>query len=66
MRSRSTATYAFVDRAFRDGLVSATGMAITAVLPPVSRFSPTGDRAAKKQAMLAKLADYFDRFFGLG
>ncbi|MBN2176960.1 MAG: type I restriction endonuclease subunit R [Demequinaceae bacterium] len=60
------ATYAFVERAFRDGLVSATGMAITEILPPVSRFSQGGERAAKKQAVLDKLTDYFERFFGMG
>jgi len=59
------ATHAFIDGAFRDGAIHETGMAITRVLPPVSRFSPSGEHAAKKQTVIKKLGDFFERFFGL-
>jgi type I restriction enzyme R subunit len=51
--------------AFRDGAISATGMAITTVVPPESRFSPGNDHAAKKQTVLTELAAHVDRFLGL-
>lgn len=59
------ATRAFVEAAFRDGAVQPTGTAITKILPPVSRFGQAGGHAAKKRAVLSKLGDFFDRFFGL-
>jgi len=60
------ATRAFVEAAFRDGSVVSTGMAITKVLPPVSRFSAGGGRAEKKAGVLDKLSAYVERFLGLG
>ncbi len=55
----------FIGNAFRDGSIPATGTAITKVLPPVSRFSKNNGHAAKKQAVLDKLATFFERYFGL-
>lgn len=57
---------AFIETAFRDGAIQTTGTAITAVLPPVSRFSPDGVHSEKKRRVLAKLSEFFERFFGLG
>lgn len=59
------ATYTFVKNAFRDGSVATTGMAITKVLPPVSRFSPTGERTQKRESVLSKLTSFFERFFDI-
>jgi type I restriction enzyme R subunit len=59
------ATQAFIEGAFRDGAIQQTGTEITRVLPAVSRFSPSGAHAVKKQAVIAKLSDLFERFFGL-
>ena len=59
------ATYAFVKNAFRDGSVATTGTAITKVLPPVSRFSPTGERTQKRESVLGKLTSFFERFFDI-
>lgn len=42
------------------------GTAITRVLPPVSRFSPDAGHSEKKQRVIERLTDFFDRFFGLG
>jgi len=56
----------FIDRAFRDGVIQTTGVAITKVLPPASRFSPSGDHGERKQRVLDRFAEFFDRFFGLG
>ncbi len=59
------ATYTFVKNAFRDGSVATTGTAITKVLPPVSRFSPTGERSQKRESVLGKLTSFFERFFDI-
>jgi type I restriction enzyme R subunit len=58
-------TRAFIETSFRDGAIQATGTAITKVLPPVSRFSPDGGHSEKKQRVLARLGEFFERFFGL-
>ena len=59
------ATYAFVRNSFRDGSVATTGTAITKILPPVSRFSPTGERTQKRESVLSKLTSFFERFFDI-
>ncbi len=56
----------FMENAFRDGAISATGTAITKILPPVSRFSADAAHSAKKRSVLERLRTYFDRYFGLG
>jgi type I restriction enzyme, R subunit len=59
------ATYAFVNNAFRDGNLATTGTAIAKVLPPVSRFSPTGERTKKRESVLSKLTSFFEKFFDI-
>ena len=59
------ATYTFVKNAFRDGNVATTGTAITKILPPVSRFSPGGERSKKREGVLDKLTRFFERFFDI-
>jgi len=58
-------TKAFVANAFRDGAIPATGMAVTKILPPLSRFSKDNAHAVKKQAVLGRLMVFFERYFGL-
>ena len=58
-------TRAFVADAFRDGAVPTTGTAITKILPPASRFSKDNNHAAKKQRVLGKLIEFFERYAGL-
>jgi len=62
---RPAATRAFVETAFRDGQIRTSGTAITKVLPPVSRFAPSGGHGEKKQRVIQKLGAFFERFFGL-
>src|SRR5690606_14912107 len=47
-------TRAFVDNAFRDGAIRATGTEITKVLPAASRFLPDGGHGKRKQRVLDK------------
>ncbi|TAL50797.1 type I restriction endonuclease subunit R [Patescibacteria group bacterium] len=59
------ATHKFIQNAFRDGVVATTGTAIAKVLPPVSRFSPSGERTQKRESVLSKLTGFFERFFDI-
>jgi type I restriction enzyme R subunit len=61
----SEATYSFIKNAFRDGVVATTGTAISKILPPVSLFSPTGERTKKRESVLEKLTRFFERFFDI-
>lgn len=58
-------TRKFMEIAFRDGAVKTTGTDIGKLLPPMSRFGG-GNRAEKKQGVIAKLLGFFERFFGIG
>jgi len=58
-------TYTFVRNSFRNGSVAATGTDLAKVLPPVSRFSPGGERSKKRETVLDKLARFFERFFDI-
>jgi type I restriction enzyme R subunit len=59
------ATLAFMDNAFRDGALASAGTAITAVIPPTSRFGKANAHGAKKQTVLEKLGGFFERYLGL-
>lgn len=59
-------TRAFVERAFRDGAIPTAGAAVTAILPPTSRFAGDDGYGLKKQTVLDRLAAFFDRYFALG
>jgi len=59
------ATYTFIRNSFRDGSVATTGTAIAKVLPPVSRFSPNGERTKKRDSVIDKLTSFFERFFDI-
>ena len=58
-------TFRYIENAFRDGYVQETGTAITRVMPPVSRFNPSGDRTMKREIVLTKIKEFFQRFFDI-
>ncbi|MBE7020504.1 MAG: type I restriction endonuclease subunit R [Ruminococcaceae bacterium] len=58
-------TRKFIEISFRDGNVKTTGTDITNLMPPTSRFG-SGNREEKKQNVISKLVDFFERFFGIG
>ena len=58
-------TYKFITNAFRDGYVQSTGTALSKVLPPVSRFTPTGDRTKKRESVLEKFNSFFNKFWDI-
>ena len=55
----------FIDNSLRDGELKTIGTNIDGILPPMSRFG-SGNRAEKKQGVIAKLLGFFERFFGIG
>ena len=62
---KSVETKVFIDQAFREGAIPTTGTAVTRILPSTSRFTAEGGHSEKKQRVLNRLGDFFDRFFGL-
>ncbi|MDN4489259.1 type I restriction endonuclease subunit R [Demequina sp. SYSU T00068] len=62
---RTAETHDFIRSAFSDGAIRRTGTAITTILPPASRFSPTGDHGEKKQRVLTRLESFLERYLGL-
>ncbi len=59
------ATYLFIRNAFYDGSVVTTGTAFAEVLPPVPRFSPDGKRTQKRENVITKLTNFYERFSGI-
>lgn len=58
-------TYKFIHNAFRDGYVQTTGTGLVKILPPVSRFTPTGERTQKRETVIEKIKAFFNRFWDI-
>jgi type I restriction enzyme R subunit len=54
--------YNYMDKSFQDGRMETSGTAITEILPPMSRFTKNDSRAIKRQTVLDRLTEFFDRF----
>lgn len=54
-----------IDSTFRDGALNTSGTAITRVMPPMSRFTPNGERCTRNQLITRELKILFERCFGL-
>ncbi|WP_264079795.1 type I restriction endonuclease subunit R, EcoR124 family [Mycolicibacter hiberniae] len=63
---RSGETHAFIEASFRDGALSTTGTAITKVPTRDPEVAVDGGHSEKKQRVIQKLTDFFERFLGLG
>lgn len=61
---KATETRVYIENAFKNGVVKTSGTDIEKILPPVSRFG--GSKSEKKKGVIAKILEYFDRFFGIG
>lgn len=55
----------FMKNCFKNGEVKDTGTALAKILPPISRFTPTDERTKKKESVLEKLRNYFERYFDI-
>ena len=58
-------TYQFINNAFRDGYVQTTGTGFAEILPPVSRFDPSGERTQKRETIIEKIKAFFNRFWDI-
>ena len=61
----SDETYAFIRKSFDRGNIEENGTDIVNILPQMSRFTPDNDRSKKKQNVLDKLVNFFDKFFSI-
>lgn len=64
-RLKEEETRRFIEMSFRDGAVKTSGTEIDRLMPPMTRFGG-GNRAETKQNIIAKLLEFFERFFGIG
>jgi len=58
-------TRQFISDSFENGSVKTTGTDIDKIMPPTSRFGG-GNHDAKRKSVLAKILEFFERFFGIG
>jgi type I restriction enzyme R subunit len=57
-------TRKFISTAFETGSIKTTGTDVDKILPPISRFG-SGNRDEKRKTVLARLLEFFERFFGI-
>lgn len=62
---KSEETYEFIRKSFDRGNIEENGTEIVSILPSMSRFSVDNDRTKKKQRVLDKLIEFFDKFFSI-
>lgn len=58
-------TYNFIERAFEQGRVETNGTEVSNILPAMNMFTPTNDRQEKKNKVIDKLLEFFDKFFSI-
>ncbi len=63
---RRDKTLEFMHQSFREGGLKESGTAIAEILPPMGLFGGAGvRRAEKKKTVIARLKDFFDRFYDI-
>jgi type I restriction enzyme R subunit len=55
----------YIDRAFDNGELKVIGTTFADILPPVSYFAESNDRAKKKFSVLEKLKAFFEKYWGI-
>lgn len=58
-------TYNFIQKSFEQGRVETNGTDVSTILPPMSMFTPNNDRQEKKNKVIDKLLEFFDKFFSI-
>jgi type I restriction enzyme R subunit len=58
-------TRIFLENSFREGEIKTVGTDVDRIMPPMSRFGG-GNRAIKKQTVIDKLKNFFEKYFGIG
>lgn len=57
--------YRFIRRSFEKGSVETDGTEISLMLPPMDMFSKDKSRGKKKNVVIDKILDFFDKFFSI-
>ncbi|MBE7044745.1 MAG: type I restriction endonuclease subunit R [Ruminococcaceae bacterium] len=63
-RLKEDETRKFIENAFRDGQLRTTGTDFDKIMPPTSRFGG-GNRTQKKNGIIEKLSEFFEKYFGI-
>lgn len=58
-------TYNYIQRSFEQGKVETNGTELGAILPAMNMFTPNNDRQQKKNKVIDKILEFFDKFFSL-
>lgn len=58
-------TYKFIKKSFEQGKIETNGTEVSEILPPMNMFTPTNDRQEKKNKVIDKLLEFFDKFFSI-
>ena len=58
-------TYNFIQRSFEQGRVETNGTEVSNILPPMNMFTPNNERQEKKNKVIDKLLEFFDKFFSI-
>lgn len=58
-------TYNFIQRSFEQGRVETNGTEVSTILPPMNMFTPNNERQEKKNKVIDKLLEFFDKFFSI-
>lgn len=58
-------TYNFIERAFEQGRVETNGTEVSNILPPMNMFALNNERQEKKNKVIDKLINFFDKFFSI-
>ena len=58
-------THTFIADSFRNGYIQESGTALAGILPPMSRFTPNGERLKKREMVLEKIKTFFERFWDI-
>ena len=58
-------TYNFIQRSFDKGRVETNGVEVSNILPPMNMFTPNNERQEKKNKVIDKLLEFFDKFFSI-
>ena len=58
-------TYTFIKNSFDKGRVETSGTEVSSLLPPMNMFSKDNNRQEKKNRVIDKLLDFFDKFFNI-
>ena len=61
----SEETYKFIKKSFDKGSIETDGTGISSVLPPMDMFAKDRSRLKKKNVVIDKLIDFFDKFFSI-